>query len=193
MGNALRDCVVKPLSNQSNERVWRHRPGNYKAPLKSDRDSFCFLQKALSVLCPCLFIVVCQSPLYITNYIYGKQARKQVYRRCVVPCSRYTGGDTHQLLFCCLGVEHAWSQFSRKLTVGIARRCPRGRSAPAGRSPRRTVRFAFPARVSLLPRHGGFVLKRKSTNQLKILRERRGRRLSFQWISSYLCWIKRSF
>jgi len=49
---------------------------------------------ALSEICPCLFIVVCQSPIYISRTIF--MASKQDYRCCVVPCPRYfTGGDTH--------------------------------------------------------------------------------------------------
>jgi len=72
-------------------------------------------EMSLSIYC-CLSM----PNIYISLSIF--MASKQDCRRCVVPCPRYfTGGDAHQLICCCLGVEHASSQFLRELTVSIAR------------------------------------------------------------------------
>jgi len=113
-------CVITSWSEWSPKRQdgWRHRPGNYKAPLKSDRASFCSDQKALSVKSVLVYLLLFVKAQYISLSIF--MASKQVYRRCFVPCHRYfTGGGTHQLLCCCLGVEHAVSQFSRELREAV--------------------------------------------------------------------------
>jgi len=113
-------------------------PWSQTAPASSKRSVW---NLSLSIYC-CLS----KPNMYIYISLSIFMARKQVYRRCVVPCPRYlTGGDTHQLLGCCLGVEHASSsQFSRELWA--LREAVR---EDAALPPKRTVRFAFPERVSV--------------------------------------------
>jgi len=102
-------------------------------------------ESALCEICPCLFIVVCQSPIY--NYLWLASKIDVVLFPALV--TSRMGTHISYRVGCCMGVEHASSELSRELTVSIARSCPRERSAPAGRSLRGTVRFAVPARVSV--------------------------------------------
>jgi len=144
-GNALRDYVVKHMEARNvkvgdviDQETIKH-PWRQTVPASVPISKRSLWNLSLSIYC-------CLSKPNITIFM----ASKQDYRR-VVPCPRYfTGGDAHQLLLFGSGAcqqsvlegadcEHAWS-------------CPRGRSAPAGRSLRRTIRFAFTARVALLPR-----------------------------------------
>jgi len=109
-----------------------------------------FSASALCEICPCLFIVVCQSPIYISLSIF--MVSKQDW--LALPSLLHGWGHTPAIMLPFGSGACQQSVLEGADNVSIAVSCLQGRSAPAGRSLRRTVRFAFPARVSLLPRRG---------------------------------------
>jgi len=109
-----------------------------------------FSASALCEICPCLFIVVCQSPIYISLSIF--MVSKQDW--LALPSLLHGWGHTPAIMLPFGSGACQQSVLEGADNVSIAGSCLQGRSAPAGRSLRRTVRFAFPARVSLLPRRG---------------------------------------
>ena len=66
-------CIISPMERRDVIGGWRHRPGSYKAALKTDRDSFCAFSKRSVYSVLVIFIVVCQVAIYI---YYGKKGEQ---------------------------------------------------------------------------------------------------------------------
>jgi len=94
---------------------WRHRPGNYKAPLKTDRASFCTDQQALSVKSVLVYLLLFVKAQYTSLSLW---LASKIIDVVLFPALVTSPVGTH-ISCCCLGVEHASSQFSRELTVSM--------------------------------------------------------------------------
>jgi len=125
-----------------------------KHPWSQSTPASVYLQEALSVKSVLVYLLLFVKAKYISLSLF--MASKQDYRCCVVPCPLTSRVGTHISYYVAVwewSMPAVSSRGSWLWALREAVREERGRFAPAGRS-LRTVRFAFPARVSLLPRRG---------------------------------------